>query len=137
DDFAGDARIDQLSRLASNQGPTPPNNPQRFAIGAGFDLIRAIGGHDHATVGEFAERHERWIDLLDGIRKTRQTMRRRQVIGDAGFRSSRDRQREINWPLAHQPNAGWSISVTKENEARYVWPGDFRRKRCNLVACKS
>src|SRR2546427_1375263 len=75
--------------------------------------------------------------MLDGIRKTRQTVRRRQIIGDTGFRSSRDRQREINWPLSHQPNSGRSISVTKENEARYVWPGDFRRKRCDLFIRKS
>src|SRR5437016_3532633 len=64
-------------------------------------------------------------------------MRRRQIIGDAGFRSSRDRQREINWSLSRQPNSGRSLSVTKENEARYVWPGDFRRKRCDLFIRKS
>ena len=27
--------------------------------------------------------------------------------------------------------------MTKENEARYVWPGDFRRKRCDLFIRKS
>src|SRR5438876_659928 len=114
DDFAGDVRIDQLSGLASHQGPTAPDGAQRSTISSRFDLIGAVSSHDHSSISEFDEGSHRRINLFHRIGKPRQSVRRRQVIRYAGFCPSGYRQSEIDPALSHQPDTRRSLAAAKE-----------------------
>ena len=55
---------------------------------------------------------------LDRHREAGQTVRRRQIVGDAGPRAGRDRQREAQRSLPHDPHAGDALALSRKNWKR-------------------
>src|SRR2546425_814021 len=134
DHLARDMRINQLTCPGIKLGPTPPDNSQRSAISRRIDFICAIRCHQHSAVRELEKWNERCINLLDRIRKSRQPMWRRQIIGHPGFGARCDWQSERETPLPHKPNACRPIAAPKEFKTRNVRSDYFSRKRFYLLA---
>src|SRR5688572_1409038 len=74
-----------------------------------LDFISAVCRHNHPTVREFNIRRRHRINLFDRRRKTRQSMRRGQIVGNSGSWASGERQRKPQISLAHNPNTRCSF----------------------------
>src|SRR5882724_1676289 len=122
--FSADVRIDKFACFASHHHPPLPHSAQRTTIRAGFDLIGAIARHQHSSVGKFQKRRQRWINLLDWIGKTRQPMRRGQVISHAWLSAGYDWEGEVNRSLTDQPNSRRPGAVTKKLKPGQIRPHD-------------
>ena len=119
--------------LSADDGEAAPGRTQRPAIGAGYDFVGAIGRGQHPAVRHLEVRRAGRNGLFHGRRESGKAMRRRQIVGDAGPGAARDRQREAQRTLAHQPHAGGTIAAAEELESRHgrqVW---LRRERGDVL----
>ena len=101
DHLAGQVRVDVGTRLAADECPTLPHQPQRAAIRRRFDDVCAIGGDDDAAILKLDVWHERRKAQLDRRGESREPMRRRQVVRNSRLRARGDRQAEAQRPLPH------------------------------------
>src|SRR5437588_12042617 len=84
------------------------------------DFVRAVSCYNHAPIAEFEIGYKRGIGLFDRCGESRQAMRRRQIIGHARFSACRDRQRETQRPLSHQPHTSLTLIAAEEFKSRDI-----------------
>src|ERR1700722_1429952 len=128
-DFRDQTCIDQISSFATWNDPASTDHPHALAICSRLDLVRSIGSSDGLSIFHFQKGHEIRIEFFDRRRKARKSMRCRFIVRCRCFRSSYERQCEMQLTLTNDPDSELAArSVSKILKPRNVSQGWAGRK---------
>src|SRR5262249_19025148 len=106
-----------------------PHGGQCPTVRRWLNVVRAVSGNDDASIRQLEVRYKGRQIAFDGRPKARKPVRGGQIIRNSWPRTGRDRQREVDRPLAHEPHSRATIA----GHAEELESGDVGQRRSRRV----